>query len=64
MVAAINLARPYSNAQQEHDFSMATWFDGNLVQRQKPLTLEEEAGWFAQLTSCQTDEVLSTEIEY
>ena len=31
MVAAINLARPYSNEQQECDFSMATWFDGKLV---------------------------------
>ena len=41
MVAAINLARRYSNPQQEHDFSIATWFDGNLVQRQKPLTLEK-----------------------
>ena len=41
MVAAVNLARPYSNAQQECDFSMATWFDRNLVWRQKPLILEK-----------------------
>ncbi|KAL7567925.1 hypothetical protein ACA910_019638 [Epithemia clementina (nom. ined.)] len=41
MVAAIQLARPYSNAQQERDFSLATWFDGNLVQKQRPETLEK-----------------------
>ena len=40
MLAAINKARPYSNAHQECDFSMATWFDSNLFQRQKPQTLE------------------------
>ena len=37
MVAAIDLARSYSNVQQECDFAMA-W---NLVQRQKPLTFEK-----------------------
>ena len=41
MVASVTLARPYSNAQQERDFSLATWFDGNLVQKQKPATLEK-----------------------
>jgi hypothetical protein len=40
MAAAITLARPYTNASQERDFSMATWFDGNLVQSQKPEVLE------------------------
>ncbi|KAL7557817.1 hypothetical protein ACA910_003858 [Epithemia clementina (nom. ined.)] len=46
MVASIALGRPYSNAQQEQDFSMATWFDGNLVQRQKPGTLGHEGPSF------------------
>ena len=41
MVAAINLVRPYSTVQQEHDFSMATCYGRNLVQRQKNLTLEK-----------------------
>jgi hAT family C-terminal dimerisation region len=40
MAAAITLARPYTNASQERDFSMATWFDGNLFQNQKPEKLE------------------------
>lgn len=40
MAAAVTLARPYTNASQERDFSMATWFDGNLVQQQKPEILE------------------------
>jgi hypothetical protein len=40
MAAAVTLARPYTNASQERDFSMATWFDGKLCQSQKPEILE------------------------
>jgi len=41
ILAAITLAKPYTNAQQERDFSTATYFDGKLMQRQKTSTLEE-----------------------
>ena len=39
-VAAVALAKPYTNAQQERDFSKASWFDGKLKQKQLPETLE------------------------
>jgi len=37
----IALGKPSTNAGQERDFNRATWLDSNLVQSQKPKTLED-----------------------
>ena len=62
MVAAINLARPYSNAQQKCDVSMATWFGGYLVQRQKPKMLEMMLVGVFEQVGCSTNAVPSSDI--
>ena len=39
-MASIVLGKPYTNAYQERCFSLASWFDGKLVQSQKAETLQ------------------------
>ena len=39
-LATIVLGKTYTNAYQEHCFSLASWFDSNLMQCQKAETLQ------------------------